>query len=196
MVYAPETDHIPRGSRGGLPLPDDYTERPPLAEASRAQLLYTLQLRRALNDDPEFLKELERSLESDITDTRTEFGGYIVFAPDGSAQLLQTYSYSESDGAFFGGDAEDIPPGLSFHFHALTDNNAADGYAGPSGSLGGGGDIGYAEARRAVNVVFTTAGRTENERLSFNTDTFAVNRLPNGDRTAVVIALGSDAFEH
>lgn len=193
-VYRDDNAALEREIRNGEPLPPEYTERPDPAQASRRQLIGSLLVSRALEKDPAFLAELEALLENDIRDTRTERGGYLLIAEDGSLQLSETYSYSEFDGSFRPRDSVLLPPGIHVHFHALSDDSAAQGWAGPSGSVNGRGDFGYAQWVDSVLAVFTTAGRNDSGRLRFNSDVYDVVRPFDGEDTDVTIDIGTRSF--
>ncbi len=171
-----------------------YTERTPVGELSTLHLIRALMVGRAM-EQTEVQEQLGAIVSSDIADKSTERGGLLHWR-GGRLSFDETESYSNHDGAYDSLDYQFLNGGLaSFHLHALEVDNSA--YSGPSGFLGSGGDMGYAQAYGGTDVVVTALGHPEgpdgrpNEsRILINLDVYRANRAESGTYAAHIVDLG------
>lgn len=177
-----------------------YLERPPLEDIPSLQLARAVVLTRALND-PEVLQEIGEIIFEDIygqegedaSNSASERGGVVRM---GGRIQFKAWPSNGCSNVAYNYRKTDLMDGMAdFHLHAPGINMAP--FAGPSGTIFGGGDLGNAHATRAAGVVITAVGhpvdadgQVMESQICFNVDLYFSMRDKLGSFSARSIDLG------
>lgn len=172
-----------------------YTERPPLNDLPKIQLLRLVLLKRAL-DNPSFTDKVGAIVSADFKDKGSEYGGIIDIGANGALRIEAVDSSSTSNGAYENDLYYYLAQGIArFHCHAVDDSEL---YTGPSGWLGcPQGDIDNADYGNFTGVVITPKGHPKDKdgkedetKIIVNIDLYFVDKNNPGKPVARIIDMG------